>query len=48
LRDAMAMEHHTTLMEAALDRDIERARVLMTEHIGYTLQVYIRSEDEAG
>jgi DNA-binding GntR family transcriptional regulator len=42
------MEHHTTLMEAALDRDIERARVLMTEPIGYTLQVYIRSEDEAG
>lgn len=46
LRDAMAMEHHTELMEAALDRDIERARALMTEHIGYTLQVYIRSEDE--
>jgi GntR family carbon starvation induced transcriptional regulator len=48
LRDAMAIEHHTALMEAALDRDIERARVLMTEHIGYTLQVYIRSEDEDG
>ncbi|MDL2407805.1 GntR family transcriptional regulator [Rhizobium calliandrae] len=48
LRDAMAIEHHTELMEAALDRDIERARALMTEHIGYTLQVYIRSEDEDG
>jgi DNA-binding GntR family transcriptional regulator len=46
LRDAMAMEHHTALMDAALDRDIERARALMTEHIGYTLQVYIRAEDE--
>ena len=41
----MALEHHTALMEAALDRDQERARTLMTEHIGYTLQVYIRSED---
>ncbi len=48
LRDAMAIEHHTALMEAALDRDIERARALMTEHIGYTLQVYIRSGDEDG
>ncbi|HEY0121874.1 MAG TPA: GntR family transcriptional regulator [Rhizobium sp.] len=48
LRDAMAIEHHTALMEAALDRDIERAKALMTEHIGYTLQVYIRSEDEDG
>lgn len=48
LRDAMAIEHHTALMEAALDRDLERARALMTEHIGYTLQVYIRSEDDEG
>ncbi|MGY5810514.1 GntR family transcriptional regulator [Rhizobium sp. LEGMi198b] len=46
LREAMAIERHTELMEAALDRDIERARALMTEHIGYTLQVYIKSEDE--
>ncbi len=45
LQDAMAIEHHTALMEAALDRDLERARALMTEHIGYTLQVYIRSEN---
>lgn len=48
LEDAMAIEHHTALMEAALDRDVERAKALMTEHIGYTLQVYIRSEDEEG
>ncbi|MFT4000819.1 MAG: GntR family transcriptional regulator [Rhizobium sp.] len=47
LQDAMAIEHHTALMEAALDRDLERAKALMTEHIGYTLEVYIRSEDEA-
>ncbi|KAA1180089.1 GntR family transcriptional regulator [Rhizobium tropici] len=47
LKDAMAIEHHTALMEAALDRDLERAKALMTEHIGYTLQVYIRSENES-
>ncbi|NTJ68444.1 GntR family transcriptional regulator [Agrobacterium rhizogenes] len=46
LQDAMAIEHHTALMEAALDRDLVRARALMTEHIGYTLQVYIRSEKD--
>ncbi|MEP9399610.1 GntR family transcriptional regulator [Mesorhizobium sp. KR2-14] len=46
LREAMALEHHTALMEAALDRDVERARALMTEHIGYTLHVYIHAEEE--
>ncbi|NGN43945.1 GntR family transcriptional regulator [Mesorhizobium sp. CGMCC 1.15528] len=46
LRDATAIEHHTHLMEAALDRDIERAKALMTEHIGYTLDVYARSEEK--
>jgi GntR family carbon starvation induced transcriptional regulator len=45
LRDATAIEHHTHLMEAALDRDIERATALMAEHIGYTIKVYDRSED---
>ncbi|RUM99297.1 GntR family transcriptional regulator [Pseudaminobacter arsenicus] len=43
LREAMAIENHTKLMEAALDRDIERAKALMIEHIGYTLHVYARS-----
>jgi GntR family carbon starvation induced transcriptional regulator len=47
LREAMSMAHHTALMEAALDRDIERARKLMEEHIGYTLHVYVHSEDVA-
>jgi DNA-binding GntR family transcriptional regulator len=42
----MAIEHHTALMEAALDRDIERAKALMIEHIGYTLHVYIHTEDQ--
>jgi DNA-binding GntR family transcriptional regulator len=48
LREAMALEHHTALMEAALDRDIERARALMIEHVGYTLHVYIHTEDRGG
>jgi len=47
LRQAMAIEHHTELMEAALDRDLDRARRLMTEHIGYTLDVYGRAADAA-
>lgn len=45
LREAMAIEHHTALMDAALDRDIERAKALMVDHIGYTLHVYVHSED---
>jgi DNA-binding GntR family transcriptional regulator len=48
LREAMAIEHHTRLMEAALDRDAERARALMVEHIGYTLQVYALSAIDGG
>ncbi|WP_019171891.1 GntR family transcriptional regulator [Pseudaminobacter salicylatoxidans] len=46
LREAMALEHHTALMEAALDRDVERASALMAEHIGYTLHVYVHAEEE--
>ncbi len=45
LEDAMAIEHHTALMEAALDRDIDRARALMTDHIGFTIHVFSQSED---
>jgi len=45
LREAIAIEHHTEIMEAALDRDVERAKALMTAHIGYTLHVYVHSED---
>lgn len=45
LGQAVAIEHHTALMEAALDRDVERAKALMTAHIGYTLHVYVHSED---
>lgn len=45
LRKAMGIEHHTLLMQAALDRDVERAKALMTEHVGYTLHVYLHSEN---
>ncbi|WP_077965818.1 GntR family transcriptional regulator [Ensifer adhaerens] len=45
LEDAMAIEHHTELMEAALDRDIDRAKALMADHIGFTVNVYVQSED---
>ncbi|MFC5384919.1 GntR family transcriptional regulator [Aquamicrobium segne] len=51
LREAMGIDHHTALMEAALDRDIERSRQLMEEHIGHTLRAYIHAdgdEDDAG
>lgn len=40
LQQAMSLPHHTELMNAALNRDIELARKLMTEHIGYTLDAY--------
>jgi DNA-binding GntR family transcriptional regulator len=45
LRQATEIDHHTVLMEAALDRDIERARALMLEHIGLTLNVYAYAVD---
>lgn len=48
LRDAMAIEHHTELMEAALDRNVDHARALMADHIGFTVNVYAQSEDGGG
>lgn len=47
LREAMAIEHHTALMEAALDRDVELARALMTQHVGYTMHAYINFNEES-
>ena len=44
LHDAMGIDHHTALMDAAFDRDIERARGLMTEHISFTLQAFVTFE----
>lgn len=40
LREAQSIDVHTALMEAALDRDLDRAKALMTEHIAYTVSVY--------
>jgi DNA-binding GntR family transcriptional regulator len=45
LREAQSLGPHTALMEAALDRDIEKAKALMIDHIGYTLHVYVHTED---
>ncbi len=45
LRQAVAAEQHTALMETALDRNFERAKTLMTAHIGYTLNVYVHRGD---
>jgi len=39
LRDAMAIEHHAELMEAVLDHNVERARALMNDHIGFTVNL---------
>ena len=39
-RDAMAIEHHTALMEAALERDAARAQVLLEEHVQSTVTVF--------
>jgi GntR family carbon starvation induced transcriptional regulator len=48
LQEAQSIEQHTALMEAALDRDVERAKALMIAHIGYTLHVYVHTEDYGG
>jgi len=47
LREAQSIGAHTALMEAALDRDQNRARTLMQDHIGFTLSVYSRTEEGA-
>jgi GntR family carbon starvation induced transcriptional regulator len=48
LQEAQSIEAHTALMEAALDRDLDRATALMTEHITHTVNVYDVTEDGAG
>ena len=45
---AQSIGPHTALMEAALDRDLEKANALMIEHIGYALNVYVQTEDCSG
>lgn len=46
LRDAVAIEHHTALMDAALERDTDRARQLMIDHIGHSMKVYAHAEQD--
>lgn len=40
LRQALAHDHHTKLMEAALDRDQKTAGELLSEHVQITMSVY--------
>ncbi len=47
LHKAQSIGPHTELMEAVLDRNAERARLLMAEHFGYPLEVYAIEEGEA-
>ena len=47
LREAQSIGAHTALMEAALDRNLDRTRALMQDHIGFTLNVYSRTEERA-
>ncbi len=43
LRDALSHEHHTELLHAVLERDVQKALSLMAEHTGSTLDVYQRT-----
>ena len=47
LGEAQSIGAHTALMEAALDRDMDRTCALMQNHIGFTLNVYSRTEEGA-
>ena len=46
LHKAQSIGPHTDLMDAVLDRDTERARLLINEHFGYPLEVYAIEEGE--
>ncbi|MBS0509009.1 MAG: GntR family transcriptional regulator [Proteobacteria bacterium] len=43
LRDALGPEHHTELLHAVLDRDVDKALALMAEHTGATMGVFERT-----
>ena len=43
LRNAMSPLHHTELLDAALDRDVDKALLLMAEHAGTTMDVFERT-----
>jgi DNA-binding GntR family transcriptional regulator len=44
LRDALALEPHTELMNAALDHDVERAVTLLSDHIELTKRVFMAAD----
>lgn len=44
LRDALALEPHTALMNAALNRDADRAVRLLDEHIEFTRKVFLATD----
>lgn len=44
LREAVTIDHHTDLMQAALARDLPRAAALMAEHVNYKSQVFASSQ----
>ena len=46
LHKAQSIGPHTDLMDAVLDRNADRARLLMDEHFGYPLEVYAIGEGE--
>lgn len=43
LRRAMGHEHHTLLLQAVLERDVDKALLLMAEHTGITMDVFERT-----
>ncbi|HEV7307981.1 GntR family transcriptional regulator [Ensifer sp.] len=47
LHKAQSIGPHTELMEAVLDRNVERVRRLMDEHFGYPLEVYAVEQGDA-
>ena len=44
MRDAMGPQHHSVLMQAVLDRDVDQAVSLMLEHAGTTADVFAQSQ----
>lgn len=43
LRDAMNPQHHTELLNAVLERNVDKALQLMIEHTGTTMEVFERT-----
>ena len=43
LRNVMSATHHTDLLNAVLDRNVDQALLLMAEHAGTTMDVFERT-----